>query len=349
MEKSPMEMDYYELDTLLDSFLKAEDLPSSVEYSSDAINYHRYSKYRIVIKALFRIIEADLFYRTYIKRKISSFKKAGIFKSFRLYFYILKIGFADFITHYFLTKNPILVDIRGKFDDKLLANYVIAAMLYDASCDDVSCRKYLREFNDFIMFNKAIKSSDEYLTLFKESIDYIKSAVGKKRFDKFMNYIKIEHISQLMSIYQLSDKLVSRDNLFKVTLAKGGITGLAGMYMILPDLNKKERKAIYEFAGVCQIFEDIYDIYEDLENGIQTLPNQKLINLQNLKQLYFGTINNLIKKCNLNPNRPNVTLDIACWLAELLPGRRYNRFIERKFSQIQKKESYSHVEMKIVH
>ena len=344
-----MDMDYHELDNLLDSLLKAEGLPSSVEYSGDTINYRRYSKYRIIIKTLFRIIEADLFYRTYMRRRIGTFKKAGFFKSFRLYFYIFKIGFADLIIHYFLTKNPILVDISCKFDNKLTANYVIAAMLYDASCDDLSCRKYLREIDDFIMSNKNIKPSDEYLTLFKESVDYIKSAVGKKRFDTFMNYIKIEHISQLMSIYQLSDKLVSRDDLFKVTLAKGGITIMAGIYMMLPDLSKQERKAIYEFGGICQIFEDIYDIYEDLERGIQTLPNQKLINRQKLKQLYFGTLNNLIEKCNFDPDRPNVALDIFCWLAELLPGRRYNRFIERKFSQIQTTESYSNVKMKTVH
>ena len=123
---------------------------------------------------------------------------------------------------------------------------------------------------------------------------------------------------------------------------------MAGMYIMLPDMSKHERKAIYEFAGICQIFEDIYDIYEDLEKGIQTLPNQKLINRQKLKQLYFGTLNNLIEKCDLDPNRPNVALDIFCWLAELMLGRRYNRFIERKFSQIQKTEGYSNVGMKTV-
>ena len=341
-------MDYHELDNLLDTLLKAEDLPSSVEYSSDTINYHRYSKYRIIIKTLFKIIEADLFYRTYIRKKIGSFKKAGFFKSIRLYFYIIKIGYCDLMIYYFLTKNPILVDIRAKFNNELIANYVIAAMLYDASCDDPSCRKYLKDFDAFIMSNKPIEPRDEYLALCKESVDYIKSAIGKKAFDTFMNYIKIEHISQLMSLYQLSDKSVSRDNLFKVTLAKGGITGLAGIYMALPDLSKEERKAIYEFGGVCQIFEDIYDIYEDLQGGIQTLPNQRLIDRQELRQLYFGSLNNLIEKFNFDPNLPNVALDILCWLDELLLGWRYSRFIEKKFSQVQKTKSHSIVEMKSI-
>jgi len=348
MKKSPMDMDYHELDNLLDTLLKAEDLPSSVEYSSDTINYHRYSKYRIIIKTLFKIIEADLFYRTYIRKKIGSFKKAGFFKSIRLYFYIIKIGYCDLMIYYFLTKNPILVDIRAKFNNELIANYVIAAMLYDASCDDPSCRKYLREFDAFIMSNKPIEPRDEYLALFKESVDYIKSAIGKKAFDTFMNYIKIEHVVQLMSIYQLSDKKVSKEQLYKITLAKGGIGNLAGVYIVAPKMREKEKKAIYELGAILQIFDDITDIGEDLKLGIQTLPNQRLIDRQELRQLYFGSLNNLIEKFNFDPNLPNVALDILCWLDELLLGRRYGRFIEKKFSQVQKTKSHSNVVMKSI-
>ena len=60
-----------------------------------------------------------------------------------------------------------------------------------------------------------------------ESVDYLRDVLGKKAFEKFMNYVKIEHISQLMSIYQLSDKGNSKEDLMKITFAKGGISGLA--------------------------------------------------------------------------------------------------------------------------
>ena len=199
-------------------------------------------------------------------------------------------------------------------------------MLYDATCDTPKYRKYLKKLDDFIMFNKAINPTDEFLKLFKESIDNIQNALDKKTFDTFMDYIKIEHVSQIMSIFQLSDKIISKDNLFKITLAKGGITLMAGMYIMAPKTGKKEIKAIYELGGVLQFFEDIYDIEEDLKNGIKTMSNQKMIDYQDIKKLYFGTVNNLIEKCNLDPNRSNLTLDVLCFAAGRLIEKRFKAY-----------------------
>jgi hypothetical protein len=193
---------------------------------------------------------------------------------------------------------------------------MIAAMFYDASCDIPEFKKYLKEFNDFIMFDVDIKTDDEYLAIFKDTIDYMRSVVDKKTFESFMRYIKIEHISQLMSTYQSWDKPLTKDTLFKITLAKGGITIMAGMYLMAPKMTIEERKAIYELGGVLQILEDIYDIKEDQEMGIQTMSNQQMIGFNELKQLYFGSVNNMIEKCNLNPNRHNTTLDIFYWLVD---------------------------------
>ena len=318
MSKSPIDMDYNELDNELNLLLKAEDLPCSIKYSDEKIYYYKYNRSRLFISALSNIIKAELFYRRYIKKRLGSLKKERFLKSFKLYFYIFKIALPDLLTH-----------VGGRFDNKIASNYIIAAMLYDAACDVPNYRKYLRELNDCIMFKKEIKPTDKYLTLFKESTDYLQSVLGEERFNTFMNYIKIEHFCQLMSIYQLSDKSISEDNLFKITLAKGGITLMAGLYIMAPKTGKKERKAIYELGGVLQLFEDIYDIKEDLEIGILTLSNQKMINYQEMKQLYFGTVNNLIEKCNLDPNRSNSTLDILYFATGRLLERRYKSYANR--------------------
>ena len=45
-----------------------------------------------------------------------------------------------------------------------------------------------------------------------------------------------------------------------------------------------------------------------------------------MKQLYFGTVNNLIEKCNLDSNRPNTTLDIFRWLVDVILKKRYANF-----------------------
>jgi len=305
-------MNFSELNETLDLLLKEEGLPGSVNYSGERINYNKYSKFKLLMTAIYRIIAADLFYRTKIKRRLGTFKRAKFLKTFKPYFYIFKIGLPDLLTC-----------LGGKFDNKLAADYMMAAMLYDASCDVPEYRKYLKEFDNFIMFGKDVKPEDEYLTLFKESIDSIKSSVDKKTFETFMNYIKIEHISQLMSIYQSSDKPLKKENLFKITLAKGGITIMAGMYIMAPKMTKKERRAIYEVGGVLQVLEDIQDIEEDLDVGIQTMSNQQMINYQEMKRLYFGSVNNMIEKCNLDPNRHNATLDIFYWLVDKILEKKY--------------------------
>jgi hypothetical protein len=305
-------MNFSELNETLDLLLKNENLPGSVSYSGVSINYHKYNKIRLLVIALYRLLGAELFFRKQIKRRLGGFKRVEFLKTFKPYFYIFKIGLPDLLTCF-----------GGKFDDKLAANYMIAAMFYDASCDIPKYRKYLKELDNFIMFDRDVKTDDEYLTLFKESTDYLKSALDKKTWETFMNYIKIEHISQLMSIYQLSDKPLTKDSLFKITLAKGGITIMAGIYIMAPKMTMNERKAVYEIGGVLQVLEDIHDIEEDLKTGIQTLSNQQMINYQELKQLYFGSINNLIEKCNLNPNRHNATLDIFCWLVDIILEKKY--------------------------
>ena len=90
-----------------------------------------------------------------------------------------------------------------------------------------------------------------------------------------------------------------------------------------PNITLQQRKAIFVIGGVLQILEDVHDIDEDLNIGIQTLCNQKLIEYQDMRQLYFGTVNNLIEQCKMDPHRPNSTLDIFYWLLDAVIEERY--------------------------
>jgi len=312
MEKDPLKMNFSELNETLDFLLNSVTLPGSIMYTGERINYTKFNIIKLLVIGVHRLFAAEIFYRQQIIQRLGGFKRASFLKSFKPYFYIFRIGLPD-----------LLQCLGGKFDEKIAARYMIAAMFYDAACDVSEYRKYMREFNDYIMFNTEIQADDEYLTIFKESIDYIKSTVDKKTFETFRNYIKIEHISQLMSIYQLSDTPLSKDILTKIILAKGGITIMAGMYLMAPKMTVEERRAIYEVGGVLQILEDIFDIQEDQEMGIQTLSNRKMISYDELKHLYFGSINNMIEKCHLDPNRHNTTLDIFYWLVDKILLKKY--------------------------
>ena len=94
--------------------------------------------------------------------------------------------------------------------------------------------------------------------------------------------------------------------------------------------NSYARKPIYELDAVLQLIDDIQDTKEDLRSGIQTLPNQKLLDFLELKEMCYGTVNNLIEKCNIDINQSNETLDILCWFADILLEKRYGSFIKYK-------------------
>lgn len=326
IKRSPVDMDYSELDTLLDALLELENLPSNINYKSDNINYHRRNKLWIIIKALYRLMKAEIFYRTYMRKRLHSLKKDRVMfdslkktrciRALKVYLYLAKVGLTDLMIH-----------MGSNFDNKLFANFAIGTMLYDASFDIPECRKYLRDFDARIMSNEPIESKDEFLTLFNNSVDYLRNTLDAATFDTFAKYIRIEHISQLMSIYQLSDKKVSKESLLKITFAKGGISGLALMHIMVPKMKEKERKAIYELGAVMQLIDDISDIEEDSKGGIQTLPNQKLLTYREFKQLYFGTVNNVIDKFGIDPSHPNGTLDMLCWFADSMLEKRYGSFL----------------------
>ena len=327
MNKSPIDMNYEELDNLLDNFLKNEKLPSTIPYRSEDIDYTRRSKIPILLKAFYRLMKAELFYQSYIKKQLSPLKnEQNMFKilketkcirALKVYLYLGKVGL-----------NDLLIKLGGRFDDKIFTNFAITTMLYDASFDVKKFRPYLRDFDAFIMQAKPVEPVDEYLTLFNNTLNYLQKRLDSTTFENFFHYVRIEHICQLMSIYQLSDKKISKDDLLKITFVKGGISGLALMYIMVPNLTRAQGVAIYELGSVLQLIDDISDINEDINGGIYTLPNQKLLNYNELKQMYCGTINNLIEKLNIDPIKPNASLDMLCWFSDSMLERRYRPYFD---------------------
>ena len=48
-----------------------------------------------------------------------------------------------------------------------------------------------------------------------------------------------------------------------------------------------------------------------------------MISYNEMKQLYFGGVNNMITICHLDPTRPNTTLDIFYWLIDKVLEKKY--------------------------
>ncbi|MEM0493091.1 MAG: class 1 isoprenoid biosynthesis enzyme [Candidatus Thermoplasmatota archaeon] len=327
MVKSPVEMSYRELNDMLDYYLSKENLPSVINYHAESINYDRRQRFRLLLRALYRLLMAQRSYMKYIKwqfrelrrtgRIYTELRDTGCLRHQRIYLYLSKIGLSDLIKH-----------LGGVFNDRLFSSFTISTMLYDCAFDLSVCKHYLSFFDRFIMEGERIDSEDPYLRLFQDNVDCINQVLGDDAFRCFMGYVRIEHISQLMSIYQLSDKNISRESLLKITFAKGGISGLALMYLMVPHMGYVERCAIYELGAVMQLIDDIVDMVEDARVGISTLPNQRMLGYDELKGLYYGAVNNLIEKCGLDPCKPNGTLDMLCWFDDIILKGRYKKLFE---------------------
>lgn len=326
MQKNTMQLTYQELNQLLDTLLEKNHLPSMIPYKDNKIKYKRKHQIRILLTAIYQLFKAQYYFTTCLRYQINKLKATGeiyyalkktrCLKNLRTYLYLSKVGLTDFAQQ-----------LNGSFNYSVFTHFAFATMLYDAAFDVPVCRKYLGEFDHFIMQKKKIESSDPYLCLFKDSVEALEQLVGHETFDIFMNYVQIEHISQLMSGYQLSDTTISKEELKKITFAKGGISALALMHLLAPSMNKQQRIAVYELGAVMQLIDDITDIKEDLKIGIRTLPNQRLLSFEELQELYFGTVNHLMDVCNMDPNKANATLDMLCWFSQIILNKRYHKMV----------------------
>lgn len=326
--KKPMtDMKFNELEALLDTLLAKDDLPSEIPYRSTSIQYQRECKLLMVLKTLYRLLKTEYTYQKYFLKKIQSlkenkevytaFKKTGCLKAIHMYFYLAKIGL-----------NDLLESLGGRFNDTLFMNFTIATQLYDASFDVPECRKYLKGFETFILTGVPVESDDVVWRIFIECVQNFRQTLNKKEFDKLLRFVQIEHVSQLMSISQLSEEEISQESLRKITFSKGGIALLAIMFIMAPHMKKEERKAIYELGSVMQIVDDIRDAKEDIISGIQTLANRKLLDYTDLKHMFAGTVNNLIKQCGLNPHKRNGTLNMLCWFSFFVLEGRYRKLLK---------------------
>ena len=70
IKKSPIDMNYSELEILLDSLLEYENLQSDINYRNKNINYNRKKIFWVFLKAIYQLVRAEIFYLTYIRKRM---------------------------------------------------------------------------------------------------------------------------------------------------------------------------------------------------------------------------------------------------------------------------------------
>ena len=100
------------------------------------------------------------------------------------------------------------------------------------------------------------------------------------------------HQAQRDSSKQINSQL-NQEELLDITLRKGGYSLLmCRHYIDLPE-SKEIDNCFYQLGGVIQFTNDLFDIYKDLQEGIQTIPNSAK-NISELKTIYDQLVHNFM-------------------------------------------------------
>lgn len=169
--------------------------------------------------------------------------------------------------------------------------------------------KYNLHFDDIKSFldnpdkKKGSSSAEKlFLTFYKNALEYAAKPVV------MVNYLRKVYEAQIESKKQAAPGL-TQDEILDITLKKGGLSVLFYRASMIHPFEEGEEEALMQMGGLMQFGNDIFDIYKDRNNHIQTLltttkhiaPIRKLFTAQQekcfslIKQLDYELKNK--KKC----------------------------------------------------
>lgn len=182
---------------------------------------------------------------------------------------------------------------RSMTDDERLVSTMQGAItgLFDDFFDELK----LQESRIVSMVNNPdsveAQSSNEKLFL-----ELYKLALQKAAHPKLiMEQLMLVHKAQVASVEQENPK-VSHARIWEITCLKGGESVLFYRTAFDNLFVAGEKEALFQLGSIMQFENDIFDIYKDFKNGIQTLPTT-VTKSNKLRKLYSEQIKLFIKLC----------------------------------------------------
>lgn len=120
----------------------------------------------------------------------------------------------------------------------------------------------------------------------------------------YFSVLKKEYEVQVLSRKQFSSN-ITNEEIEKITLEKGGNAVLLTSFYLDTVASKHEQEVWYKLGNVIQFVNDLFDIYRDLQNGLQTIPN-RLTSIHQFKNYYLQLVNqvtNAIEKIEVKKSR----------------------------------------------
>jgi len=156
-------------------------------------------------------------------------------------------------------------------------------------------------FDDF--FDK-FNMSDEQVKAFMEKPDELKGENSAEKLflvfykNALLNahdpvlvskYLRQVYLAQIESKKQVAPGL-SENDILDITLKKGGVSVLFYRASMSHSFVEGEEEALNEMGGLMQFGNDIFDIYKDSNNNIQTIPTTAK-NIDSVRQLFTNQMN----------------------------------------------------------
>ncbi|MDE3235538.1 MAG: hypothetical protein KGO81_06245 [Bacteroidota bacterium] len=195
--------------------------------------------------------------------------------------------------------NDVFAALHGRYtshkEQESSIRYFIMASVYDNFFDEGALTpEQIRQIT-FEPYHYPAATADEiagravHLYLLKE----VKEQQGYKE-----AYTKM-YEAQCDSKKQF-DEQVSNEELYSITTRKGGYSVLMCRYYLDVEASAAEEKCWYTLGSIIQFTNDLYDIYKDLQSGIQTLPSRAR-KVDDVAILYEQLIANLKNSIQLLP------------------------------------------------
>ncbi|MFY8127471.1 MAG: hypothetical protein ACOVMM_03780 [Chitinophagaceae bacterium] len=175
------------------------------------------------------------------------------------------------LLHYFICSSV----FDNFFDRQELTDKEIYAITFDSQ--NFSPKSFEQRIglaaHLYLLSNINPNEKQEYLTVLKRAFDV--QAASRNQFNSTISNQEIDWI----------------------TREKGGCALQLCCYYLDKVNSIEEKKTWYALGEVIQFTNDLYDIYRDIQNGLETIPN-RLENIIEFKSMFLNLINNLKNEIN---------------------------------------------------
>ncbi|MCX6331087.1 MAG: hypothetical protein NTZ82_00460 [Bacteroidetes bacterium] len=195
--------------------------------------------------------------------------------------------------------NDSFLKLEGRFSNekekKNNKTYFVLASLYDDLMDDQIVSKEI--LNDMFLYPEKYKPSTfNEAVLMDAHLKLLNSVNDKSEYQNVLNQIQE---AQIDSTLQVNEK-IPQSTILSITKRKGGYSLLMCRHYLGTPSSDMIDQCWYHLGGLIQMTNDLYDIYKDTHEGIQTFANTQNT-IIDIERMYNEQLKLFIKSIEMLP------------------------------------------------